>query len=381
MFSNVIAFMDYDLTAGWFGLASPFVGFKWFARIFQDPKFYELVGRTLSYSVAVLVVSVPAPFVLAMLMNELMHKAFKRTVQTISYLPHFISWVTIASLIYIFLSTDTSGIVNNLRQFLGADKRILFMKYPKNFPVVLAPRSVYKEMGWGSIIYLAAISALDVELYEAASIDGAGRWRQFQHITFPGVLPTTMILLIFAMAGLLSTNFDQIYNLQNDIIILDTNTINVYTYRTGVLGRKYSIATAVGPVPGRRELRHAPRRELGQQAADRATGSSRGTRMRTNRIRRTAGEAVFNVFNIVFLCIICFVTIFPFWYVLMISLNDGRDTALGGIYFYPRKSTLANYAYVLCAAGAAHRVPSTPSCAPSSGPSCASWCRAWPRTR
>ena len=160
---------------------------------------------------AVLIVSVPAPFILAMLMNELRSKAFKRTVQTISYLPHFISWVTIASLIYLFLTTDTSGILNNIRELLGAKNRIIFMKYPKNFPLVLSLSSVYKETGWGSIIYLAAISALDVELYEAAAIDGAGRWKQFKHITFPGVLPTTMILLIFAMAGLLSSNFDQIY--------------------------------------------------------------------------------------------------------------------------------------------------------------------------
>lgn len=250
MFSNVIAFMDYDITAGWLGLASPFVGFKWFITIFRDPKFFRLVWRTLYYSAAVLVLSVPAPFILAMLMNELSNKAFKRTVQTISYLPHFISWVTIASLIYLFLSTDTSGIVNNIRQLLGAKNRIIFMKYPANFPIVLSLSSVYKEMGWGSIIYLAAISALDVELYEAAAIDGAGRWKQFTNITFPGVLPTTMILLIFAMAGLLSSNFEQIYNLQNDLIVLDTNTINVYTYRTGVQGRKYSIATAVGLFQG-----------------------------------------------------------------------------------------------------------------------------------
>lgn len=250
MFSNVIAFMDYDFTAGWLGLASPFVGFTWFARIFQDPKFFQLVWRTLFYSAAVLVLSVPAPFILAMLINELSSKAFKRTVQTISYLPHFISWVTIASLIYLFLSTDTSGIVNNIRQLLGAQDRIIYMKYPRYFPVVLSLSNVYKEMGWGSIIYLAAISALDVELYEAAAIDGAGRWKQFTNITFPGVLPTTMILLIFAMAGLLSSNFEQVFNLQNDLIVLDTNTINVYTYRTGVQGRKYSIATAVGLFQG-----------------------------------------------------------------------------------------------------------------------------------
>lgn len=250
MFSNVIAFMDYDLTKGWLGLASPWAGLKWFGVIFKDREFYKLVGRTLYYSVAVLALSVPAPFILAMLINELSNRVLKRTVQTISYLPHFISWVTIASLIYLFLSSDTSGILNNIRQFFGAKNRIIFMKYPANFPFILSFSSVYKEMGWGSIIYLAAIASLDAELYEAAAIDGAGRWKQFLHITFPGVLPTTMILIIFAMAGLFSSNFDQVYNLQNDIIVLDTNTINIYTYRMGVVARKFSVATAVGLFQG-----------------------------------------------------------------------------------------------------------------------------------
>ncbi len=250
MFSNVIAFMDYDMGNGWLGLASPFVGFKWFIQIFRDKSFFELVWRTLYYSVAILVLTVPGPFILAMLINELSNRMFKRTVQTISYLPHFISWVTIASLIYIFLSTDTSGVLNNLRQILGAKNRIIFMKYPNNFPIVLSLSSVYKEIGWGSIIYLAAIAALDAELYEAAAIDGAGRWRQFVHVTFPGVLPTTVILIIFALSGILGSNFDQVYNLQNPVIVMDTNTINIYTYRTGVVGGRYSVATAVGLFQG-----------------------------------------------------------------------------------------------------------------------------------
>lgn len=250
MFSNVVAFMDYDLLKGWFGLASPFVGVKWFVHIFQDPSFYQLVGRTLLYSVIVLAFGVPAPFILAMLINEVGARAFKRTVQTISYLPHFISWVTIASLVYLFLSTDTTGIINDLKQALFGGERIIFMKFPANFPWVLMVSSVYKETGWGSIIYLAAIASLDVELYEAAMIDGAGRWKQFRFITFPGVLPTTVILIIFSMAGLLSSNFDQVYNLQNPIIQMDTNTINVYTYYEGVTGRRYSIAAAVGLFQG-----------------------------------------------------------------------------------------------------------------------------------
>ncbi len=250
MFSNIVAFMDYDLLKGWFGLASPFVGLKWFIHIFQDPSFYALVLRTLLYSVIILVFGVPAPFVLAMLINEVGNRAFKRTVQTISYLPHFISWVTIASLVYLFLSTDTTGIINDVKQAIFGGDRIIYMKYPANFPWVLMLSSVYKETGWGSIIYLAAIASLDVELYEAAMIDGAGRWKQFRYITFPGVLPTTMILVIFAMAGLLSSNFDQVYNMQNPVIQLDTNTINVYTYYEGVTGRHYSVAAAVGLFQG-----------------------------------------------------------------------------------------------------------------------------------
>jgi putative aldouronate transport system permease protein len=250
MFSNVVAFMDYDLLKGWFGLGSPFVGFMWFIHIFKDPAFYQLVGRTLLYSVIILAFGVPAPFILAMLINEVGGSAFKRTVQTISYLPHFISWVTIASLVYLFLSTDTTGIINDVKQAIFGGDRIIFMKFPANFPWVLMVSSVYKETGWGSIIYLAAIASLDVELYEAAMIDGAGRWKQFRYITFPGVLPTTVILIIFAMAGLLSSNFDQVYNMQNPVIQMDTSTINVYTYYEGVTGRHYSIAAAVGLFQG-----------------------------------------------------------------------------------------------------------------------------------
>jgi putative aldouronate transport system permease protein len=250
MFSNIVAFMDYDLLKGWFGLGSPFVGFKWFGVIFRDPAFFQLIGRTLLYQVLILAFTVPAPFILAMLINEVSNRAFKRSVQTISYLPHFISWVTVASLIYLFLSTDTTGIINDFKQAVFGGPRIVFMKYAQNFPWVLTFSSIFKETGWGSIIYLAAIASLDVELYEAAMIDGAGRWKQFRYITFPGVLPTTMILIIFAMAGLLSSNFDQIYNLQNPIILMDTNTINMYTYYEGVLGRHYAVAAAVGLFQG-----------------------------------------------------------------------------------------------------------------------------------
>jgi len=250
MFSNVIAFMDYNILDGWMGLQSPFVGFKWFIIIFKDPEFVRMCYRTLYYSVLSLAFRFPASFLLAIFINEIRNRTFKRVTQTFSYLPHFISWVTMASLIYIFLTSDINGIMNNIREMLGAKDRIIYMRDANNFPWILAWSSVYKGMGWGSIMYLAAITGVDPSLYEAATIDGANRFDKFVHITFPSILPTTMILLIFSLGALFSSNFGQIYNLQNDIIRQDTYTINVYTYYQGILNGRYSQATAAGLFQG-----------------------------------------------------------------------------------------------------------------------------------
>lgn len=248
--TNVIAFMDYKMTKGWMGLASPWVGFKNFVTLFHDKAFPPLIWRTFYYSALLLVFGFPAPFILALLINESRNKGLKRTVQTIYYLPHFVSWTVIASLTYWFLTTDVEGLINNVRQMLGAKERIIYMKYASNFPWVLVITSVIKETGWGTIIYLAAISAVDAQLYEAAKIDGAGRWGQFVHVTFPSILPTTAILLIFAFGSLFASNFDQIFNLQNEIIRYETNTINVYSYWKGVVAGRYSLATAAGLFQG-----------------------------------------------------------------------------------------------------------------------------------
>ena len=250
MFSNIIAFMDYDIGKGWMGLSSPFVGLKWFEKIFTDPYFLSLIWRTFFYSVILLVVGFPSPLILALLINEVRSKTYKKVIQTVSYLPRFVSWVTMASLIYIFLSTDSAGIINNLKQLVFGGERIIFFKDPANFPFILAISHLFKTTGWGSIIYLAAISSLDVQLYEAAKIDGAGRFKQFIHITFPGILPTTVIMIIFALGGLFSTGFDQIFNLQNRVIQTDTNTINTYSYYMGVRAGEYSTATAIGLFQG-----------------------------------------------------------------------------------------------------------------------------------
>jgi putative aldouronate transport system permease protein len=250
MFGNIIAFMDYDMTRGWMGLGSRFVGLTWFRQIFTDPYFLRLIWRTLYYNMFVLVLGFPAPLVLALLINELRLRSFKRVTQTITTMPYFISWVTIAVLIYIFLSSDTYGIVNNILGKLFHTPRVIYMKNAGIFPIVLLGSSIYKTVGWGSIIYLAAISSIDAQLYEAAHIDGAGRWNQFRFITFPAILPTTVILLILTLGSFFSSNFDQIYNLQNELIREDTNVISVYMFATGVKDQKYSIATAVGLFQG-----------------------------------------------------------------------------------------------------------------------------------
>ncbi len=249
MFTNIMAFMDYDPTAGWMGLQSKFVGLENFRKIFNDPSFYTLVWRTLYYSIVIIVVTFPAKIIFALLLNEIRSQFFKRTVQTITYLPHFVSWVILASLIYIFLSTDSSGVINNFRSAVGLE-RIIFMKYEENFPIVLALSSLYKGLGWGSIIYLAAIAAVDSQMYEAAIIDGATRAQQAWYITLPSILPTVMITLVLEMGSLMGSSFDQVFNLQNSVIQVQTNTIATYTYTTGIVRQQYAISAAVGLFQG-----------------------------------------------------------------------------------------------------------------------------------
>jgi len=249
MFSNLIAFMDYDFTAGWFGLGSPFVGLKHFSFL-REPWFYSLAGRTLLYSVTLLVFSFPASLILALLLNELRHLLFKKTIQTIFYIPHFVSWVTVAGMVYLFTSVDLSGAVNNLKQALFGGERISFMQNQEVFLPVLLITQLWKEIGWGTILYLAAITMIDPQLYEAAEVDGASRWKRMLHITLPGLSSTTSILLIFALGGIFTSNFDQIFNLQNPVIREYTDTINVFVYYRGIAAHQYSFATAVGLFQG-----------------------------------------------------------------------------------------------------------------------------------
>ena len=238
LFINVIAFMDYDLFDGWLGLGSPFVGLKHFKTFLSNSDFYTIALRTLYYS-----------FVKPLLLNELRIEGFKRVTQTISYLPHFVSWVTVSSLVYLFLSTSSTGFVNNIIEALGGN-RILFMGRAQYFLPVLVVTDVWKGVGFGSIIYIAAIASIDLQLYEAAKIDGAGRWQRMIHITLPGIMPATIILLILSMGVVFNANFDQVFTLQNEVIRQDTMVINVYSYWIGIAQRKYSLSTAINLFQG-----------------------------------------------------------------------------------------------------------------------------------
>jgi len=249
MFSNIIAFMDYRFYNGWMGLDSEWIGLKNFAFL-QDTAFWELAWRTLYYSTFILLFSFPAPLILALLLHELRSKVFKKFIQTVSYIPHFVSWVTVASLFYIFLSYDPSGVVNNLKQLIFGGEREVFMQEPTNFLPLLILSQTWKEIGWGSILYLAAISMIDPLLYEAAKVDGANRWQQMFRITLPSMRSTTIILLIFSLGGLFGGNFDQIFNFQNQVIQNETNIINTYTFYKGIREQQYSLATAVGLFQG-----------------------------------------------------------------------------------------------------------------------------------
>lgn len=249
MFSNVIAFMDYKLFEGWMGLDSPWVGFKHFQFI-SEPWFHKLLWRTLYYNVVGLVLCFPAPLILALLLNEIRNEKFKKVVQSITYVPHFVSWVTVAALFYIFLSVDPSGFVNNVKVALFGGERIVYMQDTGLFLPLLVISQNWKEIGWGSILYLASMTMIDPHLYEAAKVDGAGRWQQMLRITLPAMIPTTLILLIFALGGMVGGNFDQIFNFQNITIQEDTNIINTFTYYKGVKEQQFSLATAVGLFSG-----------------------------------------------------------------------------------------------------------------------------------
>jgi putative aldouronate transport system permease protein len=241
MYGSIIAFKDFTPKLGI--LRSPWVGFSHFVDFFNSFFFYRLVRNTLLLNVVNLVFGFPAPIILALLLNEVRHKRFKSSIQTLSYLPHFISIIVICGMILQF--TTSRGIVSDFIELFGGE-RVNLLSNPKYFRSLYVVTEIWQEVGWGSIIYLAALSAIDQELYASASIDGAGRFRQAWHVTLPGILPTIVILLILRMGSMMSVGFEKIFLLYNPVIYETADVIPTFVYRRGLLENDYSFSGAVG---------------------------------------------------------------------------------------------------------------------------------------
>lgn len=248
MIGVVMAFQEFNIFKGFLG--SKFVGIDNFVKIFTEPVFLKAIGNTLVYSSVILFVGFPAPIILALMFNEIRGRFFKRFVQTVSYLPYFLSWISVVALFYAFF--EMSGPFNDFKAlFLGADmERTNILMSPDNFLGILFGSHLWKNLGWSSVIFLAAIAGIDPQLYEAAEIDGCGRWKQTLHITIPSILPTIMIIFILSSGGLVSSNFEQVFGFQNLYTMEQTQVVNTVVYKMGVQQGNYSIATAFGLAQG-----------------------------------------------------------------------------------------------------------------------------------
>ncbi|AIQ47330.1 protein lplB [Paenibacillus sp. FSL R7-0273] len=245
MYGVLMAFQDYNLFKGFGG--SPWVGIKHFEMFFAAPEFWTVMRNTIVISLLKLLVGFPAPILLALMLNEVRSRVFKRTVQTISYLPHFLSWVIVSGFVMSMLSTE-NGSVNMLLQQLNLIRDpINFLSLPEYFWTILVTTGVWKEIGFSSIVYLAAIAGIDPHMHEAASIDGAGKLRQMFAITLPSILPVIIVFLILAIGNLLSAGFEDILLLGSNPVLRDVgDVLDTYVYRIGIQNNRYSYATAAG---------------------------------------------------------------------------------------------------------------------------------------
>lgn len=241
MYGAIIAFQDFVPRKGISG--SDWVGFANFIRFFQSPYFWRLIRNTLLISLYGIAFGFPAPIILALLLNELHHKKFKKTVQTLTYLPHFISLVVVTGMIKDF--TQSTGLINDIIVMLGGTRTSLIQN-PDLYRTIYIVSDIWQGIGWGSIIYLSALSGVDQQLYEASSIDGAGRWKQMIHVTLPAIAPTIIIMLIMRMGQLLGTGYEKTILLYNEATYETADVIASYIYRVGILERDWSYSTAIG---------------------------------------------------------------------------------------------------------------------------------------
>lgn len=246
LLGSVIAFQDYNAFQGF--LHSPWVGLDHFQKIFSDPEVFQVLINTLVLSFLQIAFAFPIPIILALMLNELRNEVFKRTIQSIVYLPHFLSWVVVVGVVTIFLRSD--GLINSVLQTVFQMESIPFLQEPKLFKPLLVLEVIWKESGWGTILFLAALAGVNPELYEAAVVDGANRWRRIWHITLPAIRSVVVILLILRLGNVLDNGFEQIFLMLNPYVMEVGNVLDTFVYYKGIQQGDFSFATAVGLFKG-----------------------------------------------------------------------------------------------------------------------------------
>ena len=237
----VISFMDYKPALGFAG--SRFIGLEHFRTLFNNPQFSQALENTVVIAFWKIVFGLVVPVTFALLLNEVRNTAYKRVAQTVVYLPHFISWVLMSGIIIDFLSA--TGAMNQLLGLFGMEP-VLFLLDNKLFKPVLIVTDIWKSFGWGTIIYMAALTGVDPNLYEAAAIDGAGRWKQALHVTFPGILSTVVLKMTLSLGDVLNAGFDQVYNLMSPVTMQSGDILDTLIYRLGMENANFGLSTAVG---------------------------------------------------------------------------------------------------------------------------------------
>ncbi len=243
MVGILIAFQQFFPTTGIFG--SKWIGLDNFEYVFHLPNFANVLWNTVFISFMKIVVGQIVPIAVALLLNEIVRKTFKRTVQTLIYLPHFLSWVILGGVLVDILS-PSEGIVNHLMATFGVAKPIFFLADNQWFPYVLVVSDVWKDFGFSTIVYLAALTAISPALYEAAVVDGANRWKQTLHITLPGMVPIVVLMATLSLGQILNAGFDQVFNLYSPIVYESGDILDTFVYRIGLIEFQYGVATAVG---------------------------------------------------------------------------------------------------------------------------------------
>lgn len=240
----LIAFKDFKMARGIMG--SEWVGLEHFQKLFTDPNFYRVLKNTLIIGITTLLTTFPVTIIFTILVNEIMNTKLKKTVQTITYLPHFLSWVVVGTFAYQVLS-PSNGIINTILINLGIlDKSIYFMAEPELFVPIYLIVNLWKETGYSIVVYLAVIAGIDTQQYEAAMIDGANRFQRILYITLPAMLPTICVMLILNIGTVITVGFDPIFNLYNDATYQTADVISTFVYRKGMVDAQFDYSTAVG---------------------------------------------------------------------------------------------------------------------------------------